>query len=279
VSLPTVPPLSLSQVRTEFGAPSNVQLTALVRGGAYVAINTPDSTGNPIPTAPPITLTDFLGSRHIAGLTVLGAAISGFYSISSVTPNGDCSSIVCVLAGSVSSAGNANNSGLFQLQLGVLLVPDLASVTVSLPPSQPINGGGYYQMYGATQFKSTVTPAGGLTPNIVTPTDNSEPYYSDVVGPFTGEFHIEHASIMAPTRTNPEIGVPLVGMQFNLMFPLSHNLFSAGGSPPKSWETRATGQNTFIEFPIRIGFYDVQGFNSYFTTTIRIEADSTVGVI
>lgn len=59
MALPSSGNLSLSQVRTEFGAPSNAPLSAFLRGGAYVP-NTAANAG--VPTALPIKLRDLLGA-------------------------------------------------------------------------------------------------------------------------------------------------------------------------------------------------------------------------
>lgn len=67
MALPNNPPISLSQILAEFGAPSHVQLSQLLRGGAWV----PDTEANAqVPTSLPIKLTDFLGA-------------SGYYALAS----------------------------------------------------------------------------------------------------------------------------------------------------------------------------------------------------
>lgn len=61
MTLPTSPPLALTQVLAEFGAPAGTPLSAMVRGGAYVP-NIPQNSN--VPTAPPIELLDFLGAAN-----------------------------------------------------------------------------------------------------------------------------------------------------------------------------------------------------------------------
>lgn len=59
MTLPASRPITLAQVCTEFGAPSNTTLGAFVRGGSWVP-NTPTNSG--VPTAKPITLGNLLGA-------------------------------------------------------------------------------------------------------------------------------------------------------------------------------------------------------------------------
>lgn len=59
MALPASPPISITQIQTEMGAPAGTPLTALVRGGSY----TPNTAANAgVPTAPPIDVLDFLGA-------------------------------------------------------------------------------------------------------------------------------------------------------------------------------------------------------------------------
>lgn len=67
MALPTSGSLSLSQVRTEFGAPTNTGLSAFLRGGAWV----PDTAANAgVPTALPISLRQLLGASAVIGHSV-----------------------------------------------------------------------------------------------------------------------------------------------------------------------------------------------------------------
>lgn len=84
MTLPTSPPLTLTQVLAEFGAPAGTPLSAMVRGGAYVP-NIPQNSN--VPTAPPVELLDFLGAantppvrieNHNIGSWTTGAAHAGY---------------------------------------------------------------------------------------------------------------------------------------------------------------------------------------------------------
>ncbi len=61
MTLPTEKPISLAQVRAEFGAPLGTALGAFVRGGAWVP-DVPQNSG--VPTAKPISLGNLLGATR-----------------------------------------------------------------------------------------------------------------------------------------------------------------------------------------------------------------------
>jgi hypothetical protein len=84
MALPTSGNLSLSQVRTEFGAPSTAPLSAFVRGGAYV----PNTAANAaVPTAPPIKLRDLLGASATPPLSASKSGdATGLYSCTESPP-------------------------------------------------------------------------------------------------------------------------------------------------------------------------------------------------
>lgn len=60
-------PVTLAQVRAEFGAPVGTPLHAFVRGGSWVSDN---SVNNGVPTSPPISLGDLLGASAYTPMTV-----------------------------------------------------------------------------------------------------------------------------------------------------------------------------------------------------------------
>jgi len=59
MTLPASPPITKLQIYTEFAVPLNTPFTQLVRGGLYVP-NTPANAA--IPTAPPLSMLQFLGA-------------------------------------------------------------------------------------------------------------------------------------------------------------------------------------------------------------------------
>jgi hypothetical protein len=75
MALPTSGTLTLQQIYAEFGAPAGTRLTQLVRGGAYVPNN---ATNAGVPTAPPITLRDFLGASNVPPVVINNHTITGY---------------------------------------------------------------------------------------------------------------------------------------------------------------------------------------------------------
>jgi len=68
MTLQTVKPISLANVRAEYGAPLGTALGAFVRGGAWV----PDTSQNiAVPTAKPIALRDLLGAGSTPDVSIL----------------------------------------------------------------------------------------------------------------------------------------------------------------------------------------------------------------
>lgn len=63
MALPAAPPITLTQIYAEFGAPLGTPLTSMIRGGAHVPNTAPNAS---IPTAVPIDLLDFLGATNLA---------------------------------------------------------------------------------------------------------------------------------------------------------------------------------------------------------------------
>lgn len=279
MSGPLALPLGLQQVCTEFGAPTTTPLLSLLKGGAYVPANVP---GGSIPSAPPISILNFVGSRHTARFAVDSSSVSaGGLTITSVTPNADCSLITCILGGNqiIAHSNNAQINGNFTLTMKVDLVDVLAALTCELPPGQPQNGNGYYQLWSALQFRNTVTPAGSFTPSQgATPFDNQPPSYLDGVDPYTGALDINKPTIMLPTQNNAPRNIQIqVGQKFNLIFPISMTLNAGTGSVSKNWESRGAGANSFIEFPVRFTAYDSAGVNEFLDSILHIEIDATTG--
>jgi hypothetical protein len=280
MSGPLALPLGLQQICTEFGAPTTTPLLSMLKGGAYVPSNVP---GGSIPSAPPIGILQFVGSRHVAKLAVDSSGINSVVNgltLSSVTPNSDCSLVTVQLGGTFSNAHNsfAGMSGQVALTMRVDFVDSLTAVTIELPPGQTIDGDGYYELYGATQFRNTVTPAGSLTPGPVFPGLGQPPDNKDVADPYTGALSIGQASSMLPTRDNAARALIVQpGNKFVMQFPYLHQISAGSGSASKSWQSSSGGVNTFIEFPVRFKFYDSAGFNAQLDSIFHIEANTTTG--
>lgn len=280
MSGPLALPLGLQQICTEFGAPTTTPLLSLLKGGAYVPANVPGGT---VPAAPPIGILNFVGSRHVAKLAVDSSSISGpgaNFTITSITPNADCSLITCLIGGNnvIAHSNQAALTGNLALVLRVDLVDMLTAVTVELPPGQTVDGDGYYELYGATQLRNTVTPAGSLTPAAVFPGTGLPPNFIDGTDPYLGTLSINQPSFMTPTRDNSAHSLAVqTGNKFSVTCPLLHNIQAGTGAASKSWQCSAAGVNSFIEFPVRFKFFDSAGFNAQLDSIIHVELASTVG--
>lgn len=68
MALPTSPPISLNQIKEEFGATGSRSLTEFYRGGAFVP-NIPQNSN--IPTSGAISLLDFLGAANYVPINEL----------------------------------------------------------------------------------------------------------------------------------------------------------------------------------------------------------------
>lgn len=97
MALPTSPPISLNQIKTEFGATGTRSLTEFYRGGSYV----PDIPANSgVPTSGAISLLDFLGAANYIPINDLTAVtITG----GSLAPNPASANYIVSVNGTVSS--------------------------------------------------------------------------------------------------------------------------------------------------------------------------------
>lgn len=69
MTLPAAPPITLAQVRAEFGAPAGTPLHAFNRGGAWV----PNITqNNAVPTVAPIRLAQLCGATKYVPMVISG---------------------------------------------------------------------------------------------------------------------------------------------------------------------------------------------------------------
>ena len=97
MALPTSPPISLNQIKAEFGATGTRSLTDFYRGGSYVP-NIPSTSG--VPTSGTISLLDFLGAANYIPINDLTAVtITG----GSLAPNPASANYIVSVNGTVSS--------------------------------------------------------------------------------------------------------------------------------------------------------------------------------
>lgn len=100
MALPSSPPISLNDIKTEFGATGTRSLTEFYRGGAFVP-NTSANSG--VPTSGAISLLDFLG-----------ASASPVIQLS----NGSASGATSNISGSAWANVRLLNTGVCQLEWG-----------------------------------------------------------------------------------------------------------------------------------------------------------------
>lgn len=95
------PPVSLSAVRAEFGAPAGTPLSAFVRGGAWVP-NIAQNNG--VPTAPPIRLASLAGAVKYQPVTATAAPTTANGDTTGPNPSG------IVVSNTVSVTGYGGNA-------------------------------------------------------------------------------------------------------------------------------------------------------------------------
>lgn len=107
MALPTSGNLSLSQIRTEFGAPGTAPLSAFVRGGAYVP-NTAANAG--VPTALPIKIRDLLGASSTPPLSASKSGdASGFYDCTGTAVTCPTSVVIPTNSVTITAAGGTGS--------------------------------------------------------------------------------------------------------------------------------------------------------------------------
>ena len=277
MALPLVAPISLSQVATEFGAPAATPLSAFVKGGAYVVAGTP---GGSIPVAPPISLSQFLGARHVATLTLASSSITGPFAISSVVPGANLATLVANLTGTLNNAhAPASMAGTLTLVCNIGNVPT-PTADIRLPAGQPVVSPGFVATYGAYQMgplQSTFVPAGSVSTSTTIPLGGQPPSVA-VGGNYYGGLSIGGVFPDGrPQAVSPGYGLPVVANQFTLTFPLSQLFGIATTGTGKTWETVLAASKTSITFPLLITIYDSQGVNAALNVVATINLDSTIG--
>lgn len=279
MTLPLVPPISLSQIVTEFQAGSPIDLLSFRRGGTYVDINTPTPpSGIPIPTGAPISLSNFLGARHIAVASLSATAVTGTYTIGSSVAAADMSTIHVVVNNSnVLAHSPVTSNGVLSLTIALAFV-GTPGITVALPPGQPAApAAGFVLTYLTPRYSNTLTPVGGLIPVVNVPPAGQSPFQQDTTEPFTG--YLQIGGVIPDGRQPPleySVNMP-TPTSFRLDFPLSHLMIAGAGGSAKQWSTQAAGLNTQIFYPLRIRVYDAMGLNKDFVCTVQIELNSNIG--
>lgn len=104
MALPTSPPISLNQIKTEFGATGSRALTEFYRGGSFVP-NTPANSS--VPSSGSISLLDFLGASNYTAPTATATGASGEMQMG---PPGDPFANVTTFSPAVCAASGGTGS-------------------------------------------------------------------------------------------------------------------------------------------------------------------------
>lgn len=99
MALPSSPPISLNQIKTEFGATGSRSLTQFYRGGAFVP-NIPANSG--VPTSGSISLLDFLGASNLV-MPTWGPGIVRSFTVAPATASATVS--LSTLNGTINASG------------------------------------------------------------------------------------------------------------------------------------------------------------------------------
>lgn len=150
MTLPASPPITMAQVRAEFGGTAGTtKLSAYVRGGAYV----PNTAGNSgVPTSVPIRLNQLCGASATTPLSVTAAPATVNKIVT--TPGGTTSSKTTATA----SGGSGTKTYLWTRVSGDTGISIVSSTSATTAFSATVNVTN--PMFDAV-FKCTVTDASG----------------------------------------------------------------------------------------------------------------------
>jgi hypothetical protein len=149
-ALPVAGPIGLTAIYAEFAAPLETPLTEMVMGGVYV---TPDTTGGTIPSAPPISLLNFLGATAPARVSI--ASVTGGATNITITP----SQPVCDfdLPHSNLSGGSSVSATVEAIVTLRLDKPSAANVYLTCLEGNVVNG--VYLAFGTVNYPPSLAGA------------------------------------------------------------------------------------------------------------------------
>lgn len=113
MTLPSTPPLSFSQIKTEFSGSNN--FSDYLAGGPYVPSGTTGVNG-PVPSSAPLHFSDFLGTSDSLQQLTMGVGTNGFLFGFRDSDFGSLSTTVFFAGGNINSFwwNNSNNDiGLY----------------------------------------------------------------------------------------------------------------------------------------------------------------------
>jgi hypothetical protein len=272
----TVPQLPVRQtdVRAEFGGIPSTPLSAYIKGGAFV----PVQTIAPIPSVLPLNLAAFAGANYPAQLTFNQATVDNGYTIGTAVVAPDLSTATIVL-----TRTKVVNGGSSFFEAGTLrLLFDISgainpTVIIRLPATQPRDGNGYWKQISASNFQRICTPA-TLTPTEDYTTFDHFWHAQDINTTYQGEFRL-NTLIPVGNQPTPPQALPSQGMlgaqaRVDVTMLWSMNI---GTAPPPgvqmTWNTR-NGTNTWVEFPIIIDVYDNAVLKASYPMLLHVEVNA-----
>lgn len=268
----TIPalPIGFSDVKAEFGGLQLTPLSAYVRGGAYVPIQT---LGD-IATAPPLELSSFAGVSYPAALTFDTLTTTDGYAFAPPTIAPDLSTMI--VAASRSRVVNGGTSWTditgFNLRFDVT---GGDSVVVRLPASQPRDVNGYWQLAsGGGLFKSTAPAQFNPTLNYTLYDQRWRVY--DELSAYQGGVIVNTPVLPGNGAAPPQSGaLSVVAGKFNLFVTVRWELSVGTAIPPYSSMTFDTHNvsNTYVEFPLILDVYNGALLVASYETLLRVELD------
>lgn len=270
MSVPTTPPISFADIKAEFGGLQLTPLSAYVRGGAYVPIQTLGS----IPTAPPIGIVDFAGATYPAELAFDTVQSSDGYLFAPPIVAPDLSTID--IAASRTRTINGGTSWTDITGINILFdVIGGDGVVVRLPDTQPRDVNGYWKLAGDFSFVKVSTPAQFNPTAPYTLYDQRWMAFDDSSA-YQGFLRVNTPMLPGNAATPPQSGVlPVTGGKFNLFLTVTWNLDVGTAVPPYSQMTLNTHNvsNTFVEFPVILDVYNGGLLVASYESTVRLELD------
>lgn len=265
----------MTDVRAEFGGFPATPLSAYLRGGAFVPVQTVAA----IPTALPINLLAFAGAKMPPSVSYTGITPSNGFSVSSAIVASDLSTMTFVVARTKTDNGGQATNDLSQFQIGFSIAGGLTSPSVILRSRatvQDVNG--YWKLTSADQLRVVASPA-QLVPAIDYATYDHHWRINDTTNPYTGELQVTTPFPIVSQPTPPTRQLTVVGTTFSLQLSVPWSLSRGSAAPPgsaMSWNTRNGGANTYVEFPIALDVYDGATLVATYNSVLHFEINSTL---
>jgi len=267
----TVPQLPVKQtdVRAEFGGIPSTPLSAYIKGGAFV----PVQTIAPIPSVLPLNLAAFAGANYPAQLVFDHAEVTNAFTLGTVVVAPDLSTATIVLTRTKVVNGGSSWFEASDLRLLFNIVGAInPSVIIRLPATQPRDGGGYWKQISSSNFQKVVSPA-GFNPLEHYLTFDHFWHAQDVNTTYQGEFRVNTLIPVDNQPTPPQTTNAMIGAQAAVRCTIVWSMNIGTAPPPGStmtWNTR-NGTNTFVEFPIIVDVYDNAVLKASYPMLLHVE--------